>query len=75
MSRRSEELDNMDLAAKKVDIMKNLTSHGTIRIDNRSSMEFWGEALNALESEDKVTSEFIENYDQQYSYVQVKIKD
>lgn len=70
---RDEELDAMDTAGKKSDIISQITSHGAIRLTSKPAMAFWGDAVSELENEGLVTTEFIEEYAQQYSYLIVRM--
>jgi len=70
---RNDELDAMTEADKEADILKNIKQHGVIRITSRQAMGFWGTAIDRLEEAGKVKSEMIENYEGQYSYLQVSL--
>ena len=68
---RSEELDVMSEADKEADLLKNIEAHGTIRIEGRQSLAFWGAAVDSLAAAGKVEHEHVENYEGQYSYIKV----
>lgn len=68
---REEELDAMTEADKETDILARVKEHEAIRITSRPAMAFWGDAINRLETAGKVETEFIENYEGQYSYLLV----
>ena len=70
---RKEELDAMSEEDKQADILKNINEHGCIRITSRQAEAFWGPAVDALVDAGKVKSEFIENYEGQYSYYRVTL--
>jgi len=69
---RDEELDAMDMAGKKADILKNIAANGAIRLTTRDAFSFWSDAVEELDEEGKVSTEFIEDYEQQYSYLVVR---
>lgn len=69
---RDQELDAMDMAGKKVDILARVVSHGAIRLTTKAAFAFWLEAVNELETEGLVASEFVEEYEAQYSYLVVR---
>jgi len=71
---RTEELDGMDLDAKKADILKHLATADFLRYDRKLQLEFWAEAIDSLKEEGKVTVEFRE-VDEQYSYYRVELID
>lgn len=68
---RKEELDAMSEADKETDILKTVEEHEAIRITSRLGMAFWGAAIDRLKAAGKVETEFIENYEGQYSYLLV----
>lgn len=72
---RSEELDRMTEADKEIDILKQLEIWGSIRIDCKSAMGFWGGAIQRLEDAGRIQTRFVENYEDQYSYLKVTQTD
>lgn len=68
---REEELDAMSEADKETDILARVKEHEAIRITSRPAMAFWGAAIDHLKAEGKVKTDFIENYEGQYSYLLV----
>lgn len=68
---RKEELDAMDLDAKKADIMKALETQANITFDSKPQMAFWGDAINALIDDGKIEGEWYESWEQQYSCYKV----
>ena len=71
---RNDELDAMDLDAKKADLLKNLAKDGCdfLRFDRKAQLAFWSEAIDALGAEGKVTIE-MRVVDEQYSYLRVEL--
>lgn len=70
---RNEELDAMTEADKEADILKNIKEHEVVRIQGRQAAAFWGGAIDSLTEAGKVKHELIENYEGQYSYIQVSL--
>ena len=60
MTTRNEELDVMDLDAKKKDLLKNLAAADFLRFDQKPQLAFWGEAIDALKKDGLGTTEFRE---------------
>ena len=68
---RSEELDAMSEADKEADLLKSLREHGCVRLTGRSAVGFWGAAVDALREKGSVNVEHRENYEGQYSWIEV----
>lgn len=74
MSVRSKELDSMGLDAKKADILKNIKANGAIRITTRKQMSFWVKAINSLESDNVVHTEFTEREQESFLTVTMPLE-
>jgi hypothetical protein len=73
MGRRSEALDAMTEAGKEAEIIAQIEEHGCIRIEGRPALGFWGGAIQRLKDAGRVETEFVENYEGQYSYIKVTL--
>ena len=65
----------MSLEDKQEDLLKNIRGNedGCIRITNKHAMAFWNDALVELERKGLIESEQKENYEGQYSWIEVKL--
>lgn len=68
---RNEELDAMDLAAKKAEIMRSLEGCDWLMLDRRPQLAFWGEAIDELVAEGEITMEWRE-VDEQSTYLRLE---
>jgi hypothetical protein len=70
---RREQLDAMSEADKEKDLLKTIGESGAVRIDCRAAMAFWGSVVQRLEDAGRVKTRFVENWDGQYSYLEVTL--
>lgn len=71
---RKEQLDRMSESDKREDILRSLAECGVIRLTTRASVAFWGAAVDALRDAGKVRVEHKENYEGQYSWIEVTLR-
>lgn len=68
---RSEQLNAMSEKDKEEDLLRSLAELGCVRLTTRQAVEFWGRAVDALVDAGKVEVRHRENYEQQYSWIEV----
>lgn len=55
-------------------MLASIREHGSIRLDTRQAVAFWGKALDALQLQGLVDVEFRDNEQEQCSYYIVRLK-